>query len=262
MIKFFRHIRKTLISENKMGKYFKYAIGEVILVMIGILLALQVNNWNEGRKEQDKAQGYYERLKEDLSSDLEQYNLNAEFYNQVFDYGNLVLSYAEESDIGSSSYWDLLVAFFHASQVWPILPTTSTYEELQSAGELSLIKSVELRNSLSYYHGGGLVRYNGTVGVLPPYRKMVRGLLPTKLQNYLWDNCHDTFDEIQILKECDPFLNEDQSKQIVDTLIKNETLMDELRFHMSGIKAGTIPIKEQQKLCRNMLDEIEKLQNQ
>lgn len=46
MIKFFRHIRKSLLLENKMGKYFKYAIGEIILVVIGILIALQINNWN------------------------------------------------------------------------------------------------------------------------------------------------------------------------------------------------------------------------
>ncbi len=50
MIKFFGHIRKSLLMENKTGKYFKYAIGEVVLVMVGILLALQVNNWNENRK--------------------------------------------------------------------------------------------------------------------------------------------------------------------------------------------------------------------
>ena len=49
MIKFFRHIRKSLLMENKTSKYFKYAIGEIILVMIGILLALQVNSWNQKR---------------------------------------------------------------------------------------------------------------------------------------------------------------------------------------------------------------------
>ena len=50
MIKFFRRIRKNLIMETeKTGKYFKYAIGEIVLVMIGILLALQINNWNEKR---------------------------------------------------------------------------------------------------------------------------------------------------------------------------------------------------------------------
>ena len=50
MIKFFRHIRKNLLMENKTSKYFKYAIGEIILVVIGILIALQINNWNEQRK--------------------------------------------------------------------------------------------------------------------------------------------------------------------------------------------------------------------
>ncbi|MFT6995454.1 MAG: hypothetical protein ACJA1P_002199 [Maribacter sp.] len=49
MIKFFRHIRKQLLSENKFSKYMLYAIGEIALVMIGILLALQVNNWNEAK---------------------------------------------------------------------------------------------------------------------------------------------------------------------------------------------------------------------
>jgi len=49
MIKFFRKIRYNLMSENRTGKYVKYALGEILLVMIGILLALQVNNWNENR---------------------------------------------------------------------------------------------------------------------------------------------------------------------------------------------------------------------
>jgi hypothetical protein len=49
MIKFFRKIRQNLLMENKTGKYFKYAIGEIILVVIGILIALQINNWNNKR---------------------------------------------------------------------------------------------------------------------------------------------------------------------------------------------------------------------
>ena len=50
MIKFFRHIRKNLLMENKNSKYFKYEIGEIILVVIGILIALQINTWNENKK--------------------------------------------------------------------------------------------------------------------------------------------------------------------------------------------------------------------
>jgi hypothetical protein len=52
MIKFFRKIRKNMLTENKFSKYLIYAIGEIALVMIGILLTLQVNNWNKNQEKQ------------------------------------------------------------------------------------------------------------------------------------------------------------------------------------------------------------------
>ena len=66
MIKFFRHIRQRLLSEGKTGKYFKYAIGEIILVVIGILIALQINNWNENRKNKVAEADYYCRILDDF----------------------------------------------------------------------------------------------------------------------------------------------------------------------------------------------------
>ena len=62
MIKFFRKIRRNLLSEGKTGKYFKYAIGEIILVVIGILIALQVSNWNTNRIENQELQKSLENL--------------------------------------------------------------------------------------------------------------------------------------------------------------------------------------------------------
>ena len=50
MIKFFRYIRNTLVKDGKTTKYLKYAIGEIVLVVIGILIALSINNWNETQK--------------------------------------------------------------------------------------------------------------------------------------------------------------------------------------------------------------------
>jgi len=66
MIKFFRKIRFDLMEKNKTGKYFKYAIGEIILVMIGILLALQVNNWNNNRIEQNEEKEVIAKLHTDF----------------------------------------------------------------------------------------------------------------------------------------------------------------------------------------------------
>lgn len=76
MIKFFRHIRKSLLMENKTSKYFKYAIGEVILVVIGILIALQINNWNEERMNHETAMYLLSSLNGDLENDIEELKSN------------------------------------------------------------------------------------------------------------------------------------------------------------------------------------------
>jgi len=70
MIKFFRHIRQRMIKENRVSKYLIYAIGEIVLVVIGILIALQINNWNEQRKLQSKVTSIYTIVQSDLQSDL------------------------------------------------------------------------------------------------------------------------------------------------------------------------------------------------
>tara|TARA_R110002051_G_scaffold4683_4_gene25997 strand:- start:31782 stop:32483 length:702 start_codon:yes stop_codon:yes gene_type:complete len=69
MIKFFRKIRQNLLSEGKTSKYLKYAIGEIVLVVIGILLALQINNWNEERKQTILENEFITSVNNDLKQD-------------------------------------------------------------------------------------------------------------------------------------------------------------------------------------------------
>jgi hypothetical protein len=72
MIKFFRRIRQRLLSENKFNKYLLYAIGEIMLVVIGILFALQINNWNENRKTKSQEIKILNQLNADLNTNLEE----------------------------------------------------------------------------------------------------------------------------------------------------------------------------------------------
>ena len=71
MINFFRKIRKQLADQNKPLKYFRYAVGEIVLVMIGILLALQVNNWNEERKDQRELRNILQSIVADMKEDVD-----------------------------------------------------------------------------------------------------------------------------------------------------------------------------------------------
>ncbi len=69
MIKFFRKIRQNLLMENKTGRYLKYAFGEIILVVVGILIALQLNAWKEENTENKIVKQFISSLVEDLKSD-------------------------------------------------------------------------------------------------------------------------------------------------------------------------------------------------
>tara|TARA_R110001592_G_scaffold354230_1_gene653739 strand:- start:45 stop:791 length:747 start_codon:yes stop_codon:yes gene_type:complete len=91
MIKFFRKIRQNLLMENKTGKYFKYAIGEIILVVIGILIALSINNWNENRKANTYQNQVYKQIYNDIKNDsLNLINVIA-FYNKKETFMNKII---------------------------------------------------------------------------------------------------------------------------------------------------------------------------
>jgi len=94
MIKFFRKIRQNLLSEGKTGKYFKYAIGEIVLVVIGILIALQINDWNENNKLNELKQVYYQQLLKDLNADKKYLTEKINLYNsRIIEYENYLESY-------------------------------------------------------------------------------------------------------------------------------------------------------------------------
>ena len=82
MINFFRKIRKQLADQNKPLKYFRYAFGEIVLVMIGILLALQVNNWNEARKDQRELKNILQSIVGDMKEDVKEVNWASESFKE------------------------------------------------------------------------------------------------------------------------------------------------------------------------------------
>ncbi len=93
MTRFFRNLRKALLSENKFTKYLFYALGEIALVMIGILLALQVNNWNEMRKSSRELQA----ILQDVSNDLKRDTLVA---GQIIRYYEIAQETSEKLIVG------------------------------------------------------------------------------------------------------------------------------------------------------------------
>ena len=83
MIKIFRKIRQNLLSQGKTGKYFKYAIGEIVLVVIGILIALSINNWNQSKQNQSQLKASLEFVKQNLNEDIKNLNMQIEYNESI-----------------------------------------------------------------------------------------------------------------------------------------------------------------------------------
>jgi len=162
MIKFFRHIRQNLIMENKTSKYLKYAIGEIVLVVVGILIALQINNWNELRKERKLEVVVLNDIKDNIIRNnvlieeaiktIDEINVSADF----------VLSYLTSDSIPDTIFNDHIN---QASRSGTFLFRLNTdgYESLKSVG-FTIIENEMLKDEiLSLYevtYGEILTRLN------------------------------------------------------------------------------------------------------
>ena len=211
---------------------------EVLIVVVGIFIGLQVDDWNEQRKDRVRAQAYLGRIASDLQADVAAATDRMIFWRDVSEYGAKGLSYAETGETGGATHWDMLVAFFQASQVAEFVLTQATYDELKSAGELGLISDHELRGRLTDYYNFGAAP---TVTERPAYREHVRGAIALDVQNYIWENCYtsDTSGK-QKMFSCPSPIDQKRAKEIVDALASDKTLMDELRYWMSTMRVSLL----------------------
>lgn len=114
MLKFFRKNRHRLLTDGKAGKYFKYALGEIFLVMIGILLALQVNDWNERRKGRILEQKILVQLKDEYEANLAQLEEKIYMRNRAIEGCHKLLSFVDnpaifDEEIYYTSWWHIMI---------------------------------------------------------------------------------------------------------------------------------------------------------
>ena len=150
MLKFFRRIRQQLLTQNKLSKYLLYAIGEIILVVIGILIALQINNWNEGRKRSQTEVQLLQTMKQAIEYDIKQTKFYMEGNERVVKSCKIILN-ALDNDV---PYHDSLSLHFEqANQWWKVLISKHAYENAKLYG-LDFIEHDFTRKQLSSLYEG------------------------------------------------------------------------------------------------------------
>ena len=151
MIKFFRKIRYNLMETGKTGKYFKYAIGEIVLVVIGILIALSINNWNTNRLNNQAERILLNNLKKDLILELENLDLHKTAQNIWINSGTEILKNYDINDRFLVD--DKLLAYMNDLMVrTSFLPNLTTFETLENTGKLDLINNEELKEKIIVYY--------------------------------------------------------------------------------------------------------------
>ena len=154
MIKFFKKIRQKLLTENKFSKYLLYAIGEITLVVIGILIALSINNWNEEHKISKKEVANLKSLQSEMMTSLEELKIDQErnlnYYKSTVNVYEYILT---EAVLVDSMY----KVFYKSVQFDYFFPKTSAYETLKS-GNLEIIKSDLLRKLITDVYETGYER--------------------------------------------------------------------------------------------------------
>ncbi|WP_445383655.1 DUF6090 family protein [Robiginitalea sp. IMCC43444] len=171
MFRFFRQLRQHLLTENKLSKYLLYAIGEILLVVVGILLALQINTWNEGRISKIDEQKYLKRLKQDLLRDVERLEeIRSNYETRLFTGLSLLDSLGKNngSIIRKWDYFKPAVKnyqlnhfpdtlsmgrkFFRVLAIDHFSPTDITFQELLSTGKINILTDDSLKTALQYHY--------------------------------------------------------------------------------------------------------------
>lgn len=146
MIKFFRHIRQGLIKENKIGKYLKYAIGEIVLVVIGILIALQINNWNVNQIEKSQEKTYYVNIKRQIGEDKNAILANIDYNNRFLRQFEVAITIIEEND---RSMMDSLAKIsLNLTEFSDFHRQSNIYETMVNSGEIKLLNNQEIIEAL------------------------------------------------------------------------------------------------------------------
>ena len=143
-MKLFRKIRQKLINQGNIKRYIPYAIGEILLVMIGILLAFQVSKWNDNRIKKDSEITYYKNIKDQINDDKtliqSQIDYNSRFLNQ-FKFANNIIERNERTNKDT-----LGIIIRNLISYSDFDRRGSIYETMVNSGEIKLLKNIEIIN--------------------------------------------------------------------------------------------------------------------
>ena len=228
MIKFFRKIRQKLLSENKVSKYFLYAIGEIFLVVIGILIALQINNWNQYKKQEKKKIEITKSLILELNDVLKYTQKQVKLLDNRISLFTKVIHEWETLNPQTLSEFDLKRYNFgiHTATLIKYSPKTDYYNSLIGSGEIKFIPdslSVKLNHVYNKERKGLITYVNQEVDL----HLMIAGVVAKNhskvfLTAKVTDNRLNSLDDVSIINFLNSIKTDGELKSLI---IRNLTII-------------------------------------
>ncbi len=236
------------------------ALLELTIVIAGILIALQVSNWNQDRHDRTRADNYLRRLHTSLLGDRESMDATLGYWRQVSEYGRGAMAHAESGQRVHDSNWKTVLAYYQASQLMPFELDETTFVEMRSTGDLTQVGDELLRTRLAAYYSitsGGSIRAN-VLRHDPEYRRQIRGLTPWPVQEYIWSRCFRQLEGIrQELLDCPAPITETAAADLLDTFRTSPTLVQQLRFWMSTLRVSELAIGDTRKRVDALVRDVQ-----
>ncbi|MEZ4856392.1 MAG: DUF6090 family protein [Gelidibacter sp.] len=258
MTKLFKNIRKNLLSENKTTNYLKYAIGEIILVVIGILIALQVNNWNESQKVKKQEIQIYTELKSDLlQTKKEILNAIIKHKERIKSTQSLIYGIVKKEPNSKIIY----NRFARSSDDFQIIPKTSAFEGLKNIG-LQILSNDSLRIRITNLYQLDLKRIDDKLGNEDPELTISNLLSPFQKKYFFADYNQTTkygfkySDSITVqkmeIKDYDEFLTDNMLLRTIELTLYNRS---------NKIDLETETVIKIDKTIKRIDKELDKLKN-
>ena len=250
------------MEKNKSIKYLKYAIGEIVLVVIGILIALSINNWNENRKNNNLESLFITRLIDDINEEESFVQNYVQYNTQVKDFTNRVQQHFINPELALKKPKQSLIDFYQASQDIDARQPASTYKELNNSGQINLISNYGLRTKLISFYESDWSNSNSFT-IPNTYREYLRRRMPNNIQEEIRVNCGDIPIEtinsfsVKLPENCQIDLNEKEAKIVLTNLLNDAELKSNLNYLAGNMHSKLVIINAIQRRLKELKMELE-----
>jgi hypothetical protein len=251
-----RRIREHVDRQN----WFAVAI-DLAIVVIGVFIGLQVNNWNEDRAEAEQGKSYRQRLIRELDFNARQYGQQQHYYRQALNHG--LAAIAALDGRSNPSPRDFLVDAYQLSQVDTTSPKTYIYDEMVSSGLVTRLGTEALQETASDYYLN-IRTADRVVGETQPYRTTIREIMPFAIQSAIRDACGDRlviYDRriigVTLADRCDVQFNPEEAERAAQRIRSMPGLFREMTRYVASVDEKLDLLKTNRTMTLRFMRELQ-----